>query len=111
MDLLKTGPQKIFIPLTLLITVVLGILEIQSINYVLGQPATEPGPTETAPPGTPTEPGPTETAPPGSKKLQNATGTVLATTTTTTSTYSYTKGGLHISTTITNTTTVSPVQP
>ena len=36
--------------------------------------------------------------------------TSLATTTTTTSTFSSTKGGFHIYTTITNTTTVSPVQ-
>jgi hypothetical protein len=111
MDLLQTSSLKIFIPLILSIAVVVGTLEIQSINYALGQPATEPGPTETPPPGATTEPGPTETPPPGATKLQNATETVLATTTTTTSTYSFTKGGLHISTTITNTTTVSPVQP
>jgi hypothetical protein len=41
----------------------------------------------------------------------NATETTLATTTTSTSTFSSTKGGFHISTTITNTTTVIPVQP
>jgi hypothetical protein len=85
-----------------------GILETGSTYYAMGQRTTEPGVTPTTPPdtATATEPGVTPTTPP-----DTAIGTTLATTTTTTSTFSSTKGGLHISTTITNTTTVVPVQP
>ena len=101
---LKNGSSTIFIFLVLSIVIVSGILGIGSIDYALSQPATEPGGTETPPPDATTEPGGTETPPP------DARGTTLAKTTTTTSTFSSTKGGFHISTTITNTTTVIPVQ-
>jgi hypothetical protein len=101
-----------------------GILETGSTYYAMGQRTTEPGVTPTTPPdtATATEPGVTPTTPPDTATAtepgvtpttppDTAIGTTLATTTTTTSTFSSTKGGLHISTTITNTTTVVPVQP
>ena len=86
--------------------IICGILEMGYAYNVMGQPVTEPGPLTTSIPNATKEPGPLTTS------IPNATETSLAaaTTTTTTSTFSYTKGGFHIYTTITNTTTVSPVQ-
>ena len=106
------GLFNVLVLLILSSAIVSGILETGSTYYAMGQRATEPGVTPTTPPDTATatsnatEPGVTPTTPPAA-----ATGTTLATTTTTTSTFSSTKGGFHISTTITNTTTVIPVQP
>ena len=104
--------SNVLVLLILSSAIVSGILETGSTYYAMGQRATEPGVTPTTPPdtatatSTATEPRVTPTTPPAA-----ATGTTLATTTTTTSTFSSTKGGFHISTTITNTTTVIPVQP
>jgi hypothetical protein len=77
-----------------------------TLKYYYGQRAPGPGDLETEQPASTSGPGGLET-----KLPDNATETTLATTTTPTSTFSSTKGGLHISTTITNTTTIIPVQP
>ena len=116
--------SNVLVLLILSSAIVSGILETGSTYYATGQRATEPGVTPTTPPdtATATEPGVTPTTPPDTATAtepgvtpttppDTAIGTTLATTTTTTSTFSSTKGGLHISTTITNTTTVIPVQP
>jgi hypothetical protein len=119
--------SNVLVLLILSSAIVSGILETGSTYYAMGQRATEPGVTPTTPPdtATATEPGVTPTTPPDTATATStateprvtpttppaATGTTLATTTTTTSTFSSTKGGFHISTTITNTTTVIPVQP
>jgi hypothetical protein len=116
--------SKVIVLLILSSAIVSGILETGSTYYAMGQRATEPGVTPTTPPAaaTATEPGVTPTTPPAAATATEpgvtpttppaaTTGTTLAATTTTTSTFSSTKGGFHISTTITNTTTVIPVQP
>jgi hypothetical protein len=116
----KVSSARIFILLILSFAIVTGILEIESTRYAMGQRPTEPGVIQTTPPDSATEPGVIQTTPPDSATEpgviqttppDSATETTLATTTTSTSTFSSTKGGFHISTTITNTTTVIPVQP
>ena len=88
----NVSSSKILVLLILSFSVITGILETEFTDYAMGQRATGPGGINLPP-------------------SDNATQTTLATTTTSTSTFSSTKGGLHISTTITNTTTVIPVQP
>jgi hypothetical protein len=120
MGLVKVNPLRAFVLLVLLFSVSSGILQLGFIDFAIGQPATGPGGTPTSAPNTTTGPGGTPTSAPNTttgpggtptSQPENATGSVLATTTTKTSTFSYTKGGFQILTTLTNTTTVSPVQP
>jgi hypothetical protein len=131
---------RILVILILSFAIITGILETEFTDYAMGQRETGPGGINLPPSDNATEStlarttttGPgginlppsdnatestlarTTTTGPGGINLppsDNATQTTLATTTTSTSTFSSTKGGLHISTTITNTTTVIPVQP
>ena len=102
----KVNSLRAFVFLVLLFSVSSGILQLGFIDFAISQPATGPGGTPTSAPDTTTGPGGTPRSQP-----VNATGSVLATTTTTTSTFSYTRGEFRILTTLTNTTTVSPVQP
>ena len=121
---------RILIFLILSFAIITGILESELADYAMGQRATGPGgvnlppsdnatestlaTTTTTGPGGINLPSSSDATGPGGIDLppsDNATETTLATTTTSTSTFSSTKGGFHISTTITNTTTVIPVQP
>ena len=96
----------VFIFLILSTAILTGIIGVGFTDYALGQRASGPGGVETEQPASTGGPGGVETEQP-----DDITETTLAKTTTATSTFSSTKGGLHISTTITNTTTVIPVQP
>jgi hypothetical protein len=126
----NVSSSKILVLLILSFSVITGILETEFTDYAMGQRATGPGginlppsdnatestlarTTTTGPGGINLPPSADATGPGGINlpPSDNATQTTLATTTTSTSTFSSTKGGLHISTTITNTTTVIPVQP
>jgi hypothetical protein len=107
---------RILVILILSFAIITGILETEFTDYAMGQRETGPGGINLPPSDNATEStlARTTTTGPGGINLppsDNATQTTLATTTTSTSTFSSTKGGLHISTTITNTTTVIPVQP
>ncbi len=117
--------SKAFIPLILSFAVVWAIFEIAPTYFAVGQITPEPRADvglESPPPDAATEPienasEAVKTPPPdemtevGGTPLANATTeTPLATTTTSTSTFSHTEGGSHIFTTITNTTTVTPIQ-
>jgi len=110
----------VFIFLILSTAILTGIIGVGFTDYALGQRASGPGGVETEQPASTGGPGGVETEQPAStggpggvetEQPDDITETTLAKTTTATSTFSSTKGGLHISTTITNTTTVIPVQP
>jgi hypothetical protein len=110
----------VFIFLTLSAAMLTGIIGTDFTDYALGQRASGPGGIDTSQPASTSGPGGIDISQPNAtrgplpivtEEPDDTTETTLATTTTATSTYSSTKGGLHISTTITNTTTVIPVQP
>jgi hypothetical protein len=130
----NVSSSRALILLILSFVVITGILEAEFTGYAMGQNTTGPGGIDLPPSGDTTGPGGIDLPPSGDTTgpegidlppsgdttgpegidlppSDNATETTLATTTTSTSTYSSTKGGFHISTTITNTTTVIPVQP
>jgi hypothetical protein len=88
----NVSSSRTLILLILSFVIIIGILEVEFTDYAMGQNTTGPGGIDPPP-------------------SDSATETTLATTTTSTSTFSSTKGGFHISTTITNTTTVIPVKP
>jgi hypothetical protein len=98
--------SRAFIFLILSTVFLTGIIGTGFTDYALGQRASGPGGIETEQPNATRGPLPIVT-----KEPEGTTETTLATTTTATTTYSTTRGGLHISTTITNTTTVIPVKP
>jgi hypothetical protein len=116
----NVSSSRALILLILSFVVITGILEAEFTGYAMGQNTTGPGGIDLPPSGDTTGPEGIDLPPSGDTTgpegidlppSDNATETTLATTTTSTSTYSSTKGGFHISTTITNTTTVIPVQP